>query len=1319
MVRPSAPAAPAWGLVPSPNPGTARNDLRGGWAAGTNDIWAAGFAAGASGIEQTLILHNTGGGWTAVPSPNGSGGDNYLFGISGSAANDIWAVGYMLSPDGYQPLTLHWDGSTWSVVPAALAGASTYYLYGVDARAANDAWAVGTMDSAPLIEHWDGTGWSVVAGLASGPGPNVLRAVSADAANDAWAVGALPDSGQALLYHWDGTSWTGGPNTMAYALNGVDAQAPNDVWVVGGGFPYGVFTSALHWDGTTWNTVATPNLGNYSILRAINVLAANDVWAMGVYNVNDTGLRPLVLHWDGSDWKVTPGDIAGLEHNDFYGLAAISTTDVWAVGHYRTLSTPAGRQTLVEHYCPTCAPAPGTPTPVPFDTPTRTPSPTLTPTCVPASTNVPSPNHPGGAYNVLNKVSGSATNDMWAVGDYYDGRHYQGVTLHWDGTSWTEVPTPVQGILYSVIALAPNDAWSVGWYVQHWDGTSWTIVPAPGLVYNDVAAAAPNDVWAVGTGIAHWDGTAWSRVPNPAVGELNALTIAAPDDIWAVGFYDTGELDPRRTLIEHWDGTNWGIVPSPNVGSGDNLLIDVTAVSASDIWAGGNGGIGFTSELLEHWDGSSWTLRSGPALGGLNSLMALAANDIWATGSNRVAHWDGTQWTVTPAQIDTTLNNVFALTTSDVWAVGRFGNHDIGTFNFTEHFTGGCVPLPTATPSPTPTVTATPDCTLNWNIAASPNLGTGSNRLGSLAVIAHDDIWAVGNLSEVTAHWDGSQWTVVPGSGAPAAELTAVAAVSTNDVWAVGDSYVGVHQTLIEHWDGSSWTRVPSPNVNGSGVNTLFGITARTATDIWAVGYTTPPPTSRAQTLILHWDGQVWSIVASPNVGTGSNYLRAISARAADDVWAAGFYQSVGSQTGSVLVEHWDGTAWTVSPTPLFNNQDAELHEIAGVAPNNAWAVGYVYPQTLILHWDGLVWQQVPAPSPPNLASLTGLTVVAPDNVWAVGGSNPAQPIIEHWDGVSWTLEASPVIRGNLAQIGAAGATELWAVGNYFDGTYSQPLVEHYTGPCTTPTPAMTATPSPTATPTGTPSRTRTPAPAASASPTPPPVTTPTPTACAITFADVPPTDPFYSFVRCLACRGLLSGYPCGGPGEPCLPGSAPYFRPTNTTTRGQAAKILSNAAGYADPIPSAQQTFQDVPPGSTFWVFIERLAERGIVGGYPCGGPTEPCVSPGNRPYFRPNATVTRGQLAKMDGLAAGWTETPTTQTFADSPPGSPFYLYIERAARRGVVSGYPCGGPSEPCQPPTNRPYFRPGNPVTRAQAAKIVANSFFPNCSTPIQR
>jgi hypothetical protein len=243
------------------------------------------------------------------------------------------------------------------------------------------------------------------------------------------------------------------------------------------------------------------------------------------------------------------------------------------------------------------------------------------------------------------------------------------------------------------------------------------------------------------------------------------------------------------------------------------------------------------------------------------------------------------------------------------------------------------------------------------------------------------------------------------------------------------------------------------------------------------------------------------------------------------------------------------------------------------------------------------------------------------------------------------------------------------------------------------PVPTVTPT-SPPATPTNTPAT-----PAATNTPSTP---GPTATACAISFSDVPVGSTFYEFIRCLACRGIINGYPDG------------TFKPNNNVTRGQLSKIVSNSAGFSDP---ATQMFEDVPPGSTFFDYIGRLASRGYINGYPCGGPGEPCNPPGNLPYFRPNANATRGQISKIVSNAAGFNEPVTGQTFQDVPPGSTFYDFIERLAGRGVMSGYPCGSvPTEPCVPPENRPYFRPNNNATRGQTSKIVANTFFPACQTP---
>ncbi|MDQ5822964.1 MAG: S-layer homology domain-containing protein [Chloroflexota bacterium] len=181
------------------------------------------------------------------------------------------------------------------------------------------------------------------------------------------------------------------------------------------------------------------------------------------------------------------------------------------------------------------------------------------------------------------------------------------------------------------------------------------------------------------------------------------------------------------------------------------------------------------------------------------------------------------------------------------------------------------------------------------------------------------------------------------------------------------------------------------------------------------------------------------------------------------------------------------------------------------------------------------------------------------------------------------------------------------------------------------------------------------------------------PSNCNIQFSDVPPGSTFYQYVQCLACKSILGGYADG------------TFRSNNDVTRGQLSKIVANAAGFTEPVSG--QTFADVPTDSPFYTFIERMARRGIIGGYADGA-------------FRPNSPATRGQISKIVSNAAGYDEPVSGQTFSDVAPDSPFYTFIERMVGRDVIGGYADGT-------------FRPNNNATRGQVAKIVSNAFFPNC------
>jgi hypothetical protein len=208
-------------------------------------------------------------------------------------------------------------------------------------------------------------------------------------------------------------------------------------------------------------------------------------------------------------------------------------------------------------------------------------------------------------------------------------------------------------------------------------------------------------------------------------------------------------------------------------------------------------------------------------------------------------------------------------------------------------------------------------------------------------------------------HWDGVSWTRVTSSnvGRPAGgQLGDVVALATDDVWAVGSYGQGApSRTLIEHWDGETWSVVPSPN-KGPFPNSLSAIDAVAADDIWAVGtWFTKAFVDR--TLILHWDGVAWHRVKSPNAGSdgAANDVVAVAAIAADDVWA------VGVRGLRTLTMHWDGMAWSVVPSPAPGG-NADLAGVVAVAPNDVWAVGgRVDPQenaiqTLVEHWNGTAW---------------------------------------------------------------------------------------------------------------------------------------------------------------------------------------------------------------------------------------------------------------------------------------------------------------------------------------------------------------------------
>ena len=159
--------------------------------------------------------------------------------------------------------------------------------------------------------------------------------------------------------------------------------------------------------------------------------------------------------------------------------------------------------------------------------------------------------------------------------------------------------------------------------------------------------------------------------------------------------------------------------------------------------------------------------------------------------------------------------------------------------------------------------TASASTCFNWTGVQPPSPGGFDNNLFGVAVLSRCNAWAVGAYyndereigQTLIEHWNGTAWKRVaspnPSGTSNYNILNGVVALSASNAWAVGESIdgTGVHKTLIEHWTGTAWKLVPSPNPSSSG-NTLYGVGASSATNIWAVG--TYNGTTAGQALALH-----------------------------------------------------------------------------------------------------------------------------------------------------------------------------------------------------------------------------------------------------------------------------------------------------------------------------------------------------------------------------------------------------------------------------------------------------------------------------------
>jgi hypothetical protein len=249
--------------------------------------------------------------------------------------------------------------------------------------------------------------------------------------------------------------------------------------------------------------------------------------------------------------------------------------------------------------------------------------------------------------------------------------------------------------------------------------------------------------------------------------------------------------------------------------------------------------------------------------------------------------------------------------------------------------------------------------------------------------------------------------------------------------------------TLTEAWDGTSWAVVPSPNATNT--NQLLSVSCTGPSFCMAVGDDVPVRGRMAgETLAEVWDGSAWSLLPTPDPSTIEDFLNGVSCTSASECMAVGYDQENFSL--DPLFESWNGTTWSVADT-----DPSAVGLLVGVSCTSAsacMAVGDLdLNGTVADVWDGTSWSPLSTPNPPGTGEdgLSGVSCTDASDCTAVGfyvdALQRGLTLAEKWNGTVWSVVRSPSPTPGAPKAGlnelygaaCAAPSQCMAVGSYVD----------------------------------------------------------------------------------------------------------------------------------------------------------------------------------------------------------------------------------------------------------------------------------------------
>ena len=595
-------------------------------------------------------------------------------------------------------------------------------------------------------------------------------------------------------------------------------------------------------------------------------------------------------------------------------------------------------------------------------------------------------------------------------------------------------------------------------------------------------------------------------LPN---GHLSAVSCSSSKVCTAVGYF-TDAANLQVPLAERWDGNGWKIQNTPNPIDGSRFpssgvpcasptrtcapqdqLTDVSCTSSTACTAVGyfTNAVSVQVTLAERWNGTRWIIQKTPNPAGGTQV---ALNGVSCAGDNCTAVGSYTSRTGRLTALAERQRN-------GRWSIARLGSPGgaqrsslAGVSCSSAHACDAVGLVSVRAGHERPLVERMTGRRWSTVPIPQPN-GAKSTVLSSVACSSARSCTAVGTAaSSVRANalaerWNGRRWAIErtrnpaihvsdgDGSAHVTITLSAVSCVSAKSCTAVGSSVAGYpsddnidYYTLMlaEHWNGSRWSvqSAPSPVGNPSytpDYPTFSGVSCSSTSACTAVG---PFSTNDGPEMALaeRWNGSSWALQNTANgTGTAGGALDAISCASTTTCMAVGSYLSP-HNVRAALVEHWDGTSWTIDTVPTPSGFDG-LSGVACMSATSCIAVGSAGAATLAETWNGSTWtiQSTPTPTDADSSGLSSVSCTSATDCIAVGSSLTCQlsgcgsgvnesSLAERWNGSTWMIQSTPNLSGasqsGLSSVSCTSPTSCMAVGLSDGNDHQTTLAEAWNG---------------------------------------------------------------------------------------------------------------------------------------------------------------------------------------------------------------------------------------------------------------------------------